>query len=273
MKVLRGLKNQDTNKRMEKIRKIYNVKSMMLSGHTQTQSTPNLNTNTNTNIQNPMDYLFKLPVKENNFMYPNLNPKQAYLDTVKHDLNLTPLKALKCEEFYDKLYNKHLSEYQVEQLYFHYICAIGDQMELDEWIQRYIIANGIRCFELFVNTPMYIPHLNYNIYPLTTALSWNSDKEIIRMLCTYGAKFYIEDQNGEYPEESFMKLPYFHPVAHVFTNADDSDWLKNSEKYMNSYRDKNDFEYILNEFNVITGEMPPPLNKSWLHPQSNTIFG
>jgi hypothetical protein len=180
---------------------------------------------------------------------------------MRQAMELAPEFFIVHEQFYNLTAANGLTPAQADAARFQYLCAYGNVEELNKWVTDYVREHGINEFYFMANRPTRIPYLDYSLYPITTAIMWNDNPLLIRYLCSYGLELNITDEHRHFPEEAALLLPYFNPVAHLLPNAQ----LPNARllnPYLPNYtyiRDHNDFQNIIREVNIITGERAMPL--------------
>ena len=177
------------------------------------------------------------------------------------------------EDFYNIARGQGFNRQQADAARFQYLCAVGNIEELDKWITDYIRDNdnGENEFYFMANRPIRIPHIDYSLYPIVTAIMWNDDPQLIRYLCSYGLEINVNDELRRFPEEAAIALPYFNPVAHLFpntpalfqgnlnvviTNNNNNNTINFQPQHF--IRDAADFQNVIREINYITGERIAP---------------
>lgn len=170
---------------------------------------------------------------------------------------------------FHNFYNSYckFDSHHIKRLYFHYIIAIGDYMNVNNFIINYINSTSIYAFESFLNTPLYVPILlnnksdTYNLYPITTCVMWNNDPQLVRLLIMFGGVVSEQDNFGYYPEETIQHISYFNPIPFL-DNFKQHENIKKINETIH-YRITDDFNKIIDEMKYITGEK---INKDWFYP-------
>jgi hypothetical protein len=213
-----------------------------------------MNINLNQNINNQAAP--ELFINQNNFAVQQRRNRQ---------FNIIPLRDARVQAGFDNFidYENFVNltrdlELQPAQLsiaYLNYLCAYGNVEHADSWIQNFINMHGRYALYVLVNTYMYVPEINYEMYPIFTAVLWGN-LPMIRLLCEYGAQTNSFDNYDHYAEEAILHVPYVHPVAHLFNEPH----IAFPRLRFHQYRDHQEFTYIIQEVRIIAGDIPPPEN-------------
>jgi len=190
---------------------------------------------------------------------------------MRRQMGLTMDTFIDHYDFYNIARGNGLRQHETDSARFQYLCAVGNIEHLRKWIDDFIRNHTISEFHFMANQPTQIPYLgiNYNLYPIFTATLWNDDPQLIRVLCSFGLRLNINDQFGHFPEEAIYHLNYFHPIAHLFTNATLGLQQNNNDHFNQTHfiRNGENFQNVIREIRTIVGEIPPPENWTPVVPQ------
>ena len=155
--------------------------------------------------------------------------------------------------------NNQINQAYLSITYLNYLCAVGDVEIAEQWTQNFLNIHGKYALFVLVNSPMVIPDINYEIYPVFTAALWGN-LGMIRLLCELGAQTNILDQYNYYVEEAVFhtRVPYVNPIAHLVNQ----NIAVNIRIPLGNYRDYNEFIDVVREIRIISGEIIQPIN--WL---------
>lgn len=214
----------------------------------------NINVNRNNANQNQNAEPF---VNQNNFNVQQPRHRQFNIIPLRDARNQAGFDDgfVSYENFINMTRPLELQQAELSISYLNYLCAFGNVEEARGWIQNFMNVHGRYALYVLVNTFMFIPEINYEMYPLFTAVLWGN-LEMIRMLCEYGAQTNVFDNYQHYAEEAILHVPYVHPVAHLFHQQH----AAFPRLRINQYRDHQEFTHIIQEARIIAGEIPRPVN-------------
>ncbi len=120
------------------------------------------------------------------------------------------IRVIPKEEFYWKVQQveSEISQKNLDITYLHYLCATNQKIKLRVFL-RYLQGEYPN-FHDIIN--------DHNIYdfwygtPLHTAVSWNNDVDLVKLLINYGADPYIKDYYGHNPFQGIESL-YVNPFS------------------------------------------------------------
>lgn len=193
-------------------------------------------------------------------------------------------KVIQKDSFYNFYEKIGFDNHFIKRLYIHYLLVIGNYPDIHKFIVDYSNLYSIDSFEIFINSPLYIPiHIKknkiyynnetkidkiYHLYPITTCMMWNNKPELVRLLVSFGAVLDKTDNLDYYPEEAIRHIPYFNPIPYLekFENysfiADMN--MKDENGYQKIYsRNIDEFKNVVNEVRYITGE---DVSHNWFYP-------
>ena len=111
------------------------------------------------------------------------------------------------------LSNGGISQSMAAIVRLHALCMVGNFVALNNFIQNFSQTNGIIATELLLNSRIHVgsgvPNCSsFYMTPIQTVLFWNKNKELIKLMLTYGASHCV-DLDNIFPEEKLILIPYF----------------------------------------------------------------
>ena len=196
-----------------------------------------------------------------------MRPVISLSDAKRNILGITPEVMASPESYVTSVINQVLLSKQgmrrvdLAQVRLQTLCAVGNLAALKDFFNIFTQNNGIIATELLVNGYIRagngIPNCTFfYMTPLLCALFWGNDREIIRLLYSYGAHIHEPDITNVFAEEKLLMVPYFdHICGHGFGLYPVPMW-----------RQSGDFLAAIQELRYLTGEdiptegwNPPPL--------------
>lgn len=193
-------------------------------------------------------------------------PFISLLDAKRTILGLTPEAIASPDGFITAVVNRHIlvgnghKQSFIMQVRLQALCIVGNLSALKSFLHEFAQRYGMLATELLVNG--YIPAGNgvpncSPIYmtPTLTAILWNTDKDVIRILYSYGAGLGV-GLDSTFPEEKVYSLPYF---DHLSGGA----WGSYPQPM---WRYLPEFTQVIQEVRSLAGE--PGAEAEWIQPNS-----
>lgn len=143
------------------------------------------------------------------------------------------------------------------QVRLHALCIVGNIQSLNNFIREFSHSNGLFATELLLNSQLPagngVPNCSsFYITPMMTAIFWNKDKDIIRLLYSYGGSVGV-GLDSAFPEEKILAIPYFDHLSGGWGPYPQPMWRQSS-----------DFTQVIQEVRSLAGE--PGIEQGWIHP-------
>ena len=155
--------------------------------------------------------------------YLNLNTARSYLKNMT-ELEFYNITKQVCVDTRDKT---------LDIMYLHYLCAINKKLRLRVYLNKLklkyddfnSIINHHDIYEFWFGTPLH------------TALQWNNDVDLVKLLINQGSDPEINDYYGNNPFQSFDNY-YVNPFGRIFNT---------NQGYL-GLRHQRDFSDVLNYY-------------------------
>lgn len=196
-------------------------------------------------------------------------PFISLLDAKRTILGLTPETIASPDGFVTAVVNRHIlagnghKQSFIMQVRLQALCMVGNLSSLKSFLNEFAQRYGMLATELLVNG--YIPAGNgvpncspTCMTPILTAILWNTNKEIPRVLYSYGASLGVGIDNA-FPEEKVHALPYF---DHLSGGA----WGPYPQPM---WRHLPEFAQTVQEVRSLAGE--PGAEAGWMQPYSPVV--
>ena len=196
-------------------------------------------------------------------------PFISLLDAKRTILGLTPETIASPDGFITAVVNRHIlagngrKQSFIMQVRLQALCMVGNLSSLKSFLNEFAQRYGMLATELLVNG--YVPAGNgvpncspIFMTPVLTAILWNTNKEIPRVLYSYGANLGVGLDNA-FPEERIHALPYF---DHLSGGA----WGPYPQPM---WRHLPEFAQTVQEVRALAGE--PGAEAGWMQPYSPVV--
>ena len=150
-------------------------------------------------------------------------PSIQLVDAKRTILGITPEITACPESYITAIVNRYILSGNggnvsiISQVRLQALCMVGNTNALRLFLQEFSQNHGVLATELLVNGHIRsgtgVPNCSsFYVTPLLCALLWNGDREIIRLLHSYGA-WACADLDSLFPEEKVLLTPYFDHLA------------------------------------------------------------
>lgn len=191
-------------------------------------------------------------------------PFISLMDAKRTILGLTQEAIATPEGFVTSVVNRHILAGNgnkpafIAQVRLQALCIAGNIHSLKTFLHEFTQAHGILATELLVNGYVYAGNGVPNcppifMTPILAAVLWNTDKEIPRLLYSYGASLEA-GLDSTFPEEKVHAIPYF---DHLSGGA----W---GPYHQPMWRHLPEFAQIVQEVRSLAGE--PGSETGWMQP-------
>lgn len=196
-------------------------------------------------------------------------PFISLLDAKRTILGLTPEAIASPDGFITAVVNRHIlagnghKQSFIMQVRLQALCMAGNLSSLKSFLNEFAQRYGMLATELLVNgyvpAGSGVPNCSPTcMTPILTAILWNADKEIPRVLYSYGAHLGVGLDNT-FPEEKVHALPYF---DHLSGGA----WGPYPQPM---WRHLPEFAQTVQEVRALAGE--PGAEAGWMQPYSPVV--
>tara|TARA_Y100000748_G_scaffold260650_1_gene228477 strand:- start:6175 stop:6816 length:642 start_codon:yes stop_codon:yes gene_type:complete len=196
-------------------------------------------------------------------------PLISLLDAKRTILGLTPETIASPDGFVTAVVNRHIlagnghKQSFIMQVRLQALCMAGNLSSLKSFLNEFAQRYGMLATELLVNgyipAGSGVPNCSPTcMTPILTAILWNANKEISRVLYSYGANLGVGLDNT-FPEEKVHALPYF---DHLSGGA----WGPYPQPM---WRHLPEFAQTVQEIRSLAGE--PGAETGWMQPYSPVV--
>ena len=196
-------------------------------------------------------------------------PFISLLDAKRTILGLTPETIASPDGFVTAVVNRHIlagnghKQSFIMQVRLQALCMAGNLSSLKSFLNEFAQRYGMLAAELLVNgyvpAGSGVPNCSPTcMTPILTAILWNVNKEIPRVLYSYGANLGVGLDNT-FPEEKVYALPYF---DHLSGGA----WGPYPQPM---WRHLPEFAQTVQEIRSLAGE--PGAETGWMQPYSPVV--
>lgn len=196
-------------------------------------------------------------------------PFISLLDAKRTILGLTPETIASPDGFITAVVNRHIlagnghKQSFIMQVRLQALCMAGNLSSLKSFLNEFAQRYGMLATELLVNgyipAGSGVPNCSPTcMTPILTAILWNANKEIPRVLYSYGANLGVGLDNT-FPEEKVHALPYF---DHLSGGA----WGPYPQPM---WRHLPEFAQTVQEIRSLAGE--PGAETGWMQPYSPVV--
>lgn len=172
----------------------------------------------------------------------NGNIRYGYWDNMRE-----VIPRIDRNEFFLRCQARNIQGQDQYSYYLHYLCARNLQNDIRDFLREMRMVYDDEIDWLINNNNLRI--FNYQT-PIHTAVQWNNNVDLVRLLIENGADFNIQDGAGNYPEESIENTLYVNYFRGII----------GGNRYPNPnvrfHRNRNDFIEVINELRRRAGEMP-----------------
>ena len=199
----------------------------------------------------------------------SVRPFISLLDAKRTILGLTPEAIASPDGFVTAAVNRHIlagnghRQSFIMQVRLQALCMAGNLSSLKAFLNEFAQTHGMLATELLVNGYILagngVPNCTPTcMTPILTAILWNTNKEIPRVLYSYGANLGVGLDNA-FPEEKVHALPYFDHLS-------GGTWGPYPQPM---WRQLPEFAEVVQEIRSLAGE--PGAEAGWMQPYSPIV--
>lgn len=159
-----------------------------------------------------------------------------------------------------------VDNYECDLVFLHLRIIFFTPNDVHHYLENYCNLRGFYATQMFLNYPLNDTENEITITPMETALLWSSDPTMLRVLYRWGANPARPDVHTRFRGQIHQNeiVPYRNYLSryHLMENIDNHNY---NYPQLQGRRIPNEFAIIMEEHDMISGEMPP--NIGWVMPE------